>query len=97
MKKVFCGYLIARRKRHLDTTAICAAAREEGVEMYNTPTPETLKIVQQLQEDVKKHYQDHKTKRDVYLLSKANFEFYQHRKSIGYRYSCLGRQWKSTK
>ena len=42
--------------------------------MYNTPTPEALKIVQQLREDLKKHYQDHKTKRDEYLLSKANLE-----------------------
>ena len=74
MKKAFLCYLIARRKYHLDTTVICAAAREKGVEMYNTTTPEALKIVQQLQEDLKEHYRDHKTKRDEYLLSKANLE-----------------------
>ena len=42
--------------------------------MYNTPTPEALKFVKQLQEDLKEHYRDHKTKRDKYLLSKANLE-----------------------
>ena len=42
--------------------------------MYDTTTPETLKIVKQIQEDLKEHYRDHKTKRDEYLLSKANLE-----------------------
>ena len=42
--------------------------------MYNTSTPEALKIVKHLQEDQKEHYRDHKTKRDEYLLSKANLE-----------------------
>ena len=56
MKKAFWGYLIARKKRHLNMTVICAVARKEGVDMYNTPTPEALKIVQQLQEDLKQHY-----------------------------------------
>ena len=74
MKKTFWSYLIARGKLHLDTTVICAAAREEGIEMYNTPTLEAFKIVKQLQEDLKEHYRDHKTKRDEYLLSKANLE-----------------------
>ena len=55
MKKAFWCYLIARN--HFDITVICAATREEGVEMYNTPTPEALKIVQQLRADLKKHYQ----------------------------------------
>ena len=73
-EKAFWCYLIARRKYHLDTTIICAAAREEGVEMYNTTTLEAFKIVQQLWEYLKKHYQDHKTKRDEYLLSKENLE-----------------------
>ena len=50
----------------MDTTMICLAARKEGVDVYNTPTPESLKIIQQLQEDFKQHYQDHKTKRDKY-------------------------------
>ena len=40
--------------------------------MYNTSTPEALKIVKQLQVDLKAHYRDHKTKRDKYLLNKAN-------------------------
>ena len=74
MKKVFWCYLIARRTLHLDTTVICKAAKEEGIEMYNTSTPEALKIVKQLREDLKEHYQDHKTKRDKYLVSKANLE-----------------------
>ena len=51
---------------------ICTAAREEEIEMYNTSTPEALKIVKQLQEDLKEHYRDHKTKRDEYFRSKAN-------------------------
>ena len=72
--KTFCCYLIARRKHHLDTTVICAAAKEEGIDMYNTSTQEAIKIILQLQKDLKKHYQDHKTKRDEYLLSKANLE-----------------------
>ena len=42
--------------------------------MYNTSNTEALKILQQLREDLKKHYHDHKTKRDEYLLSKANLE-----------------------
>ena len=74
MKKAFWCYLIARRKLNLDTSVICVAAREEGIEMYNTPTPEALKIVKQLQEDLKEHYRDHKTKRGEYLLSKTNLE-----------------------
>ena len=45
MKKVFWCYLIARRKGHLDSTVICVAAGKEGIEMYNTTTPEALKIV----------------------------------------------------
>ena len=49
-----------------------ATAREEGIEMYSTSTPEALKIVKQLQEALKEHYRDHNTKRDEYLLSKAN-------------------------
>ena len=31
--------------------------------MYNTPTPEAIEIIQQLQEDSKQHYRDHKTKK----------------------------------
>ena len=53
---------------------ICTAARKEGVDVYNTPTPKTLKFVQQIQENLKQHYQDHKTRRDEYLLGKANLE-----------------------
>ena len=74
MKKVCWCYLIVRRNLHLDTTVVYAAAREEGIEMYNTPTPEALKIVKQLQEDWKEHYRDHKTKRDEYLLSKSDLK-----------------------
>ena len=33
MKKTFWRYLIARRNNYLDTTVICTAAREEGIEM----------------------------------------------------------------
>ena len=66
--------LSCKKKPHLDTTVICAAARQEGIEMYNTPTPEALEIVKQLQEEMKENYRDHKTKRDGYLLSKANLE-----------------------
>ena len=43
MKKAFWCYLISGRKRHLDTTGICAEAREEGIKMYNTSTPKALK------------------------------------------------------
>ena len=74
MTKAFWCYLIARRKRHLDTTVICAAAKQEGIDMYITSNTEALKVIQQLREDLKKHYQNHKTKRDEYLLSKANLE-----------------------
>ena len=42
--------------------------------MYNTSTPEALKIVKQLQVDLKEHYRNHKIKRDEYLLSIANLE-----------------------
>ena len=42
--------------------------------MCNTPTPEILKIMKQFREDLKEHYRDHKTKRDEYLLNKANLE-----------------------
>ena len=74
MKKAFWCYLIVRKKHHLDTTVICAAAWEEGIEMYNTATLEELQIVQQIQEDLKEHYQDHKIKQNEYLLSKKNLE-----------------------
>ena len=73
-KKACWCYLIARRKLHLDTTVICAAAREERIKMCNTPTLEALKIGKKLQEDLKKHYRDHKTKRDEYLLSTPNLK-----------------------
>ena len=56
----------------MDTPVICTAAREEKVDTYNITTLKSLKIVQQLQGELKKHYHDHKTKRDEYLLSKAN-------------------------
>ena len=58
----------------MDTTVICAVAREEGIEMYNTPTLAALEIVKQLKEDLKEHYCNHKAKRDEYLLSKANLK-----------------------
>ena len=74
MTKAFWCYLLKRRKRHLDTTVICAVTKQEGIDMYNTSTLEALKIIQQLQKDLKTHYRDHKTKRDEYLLSKANLE-----------------------
>ena len=48
MKKAVQCYLIARRKQHLDTTIICAVARIEGINMYNTLTPEAIKIIQKL-------------------------------------------------
>ena len=37
-------------------------------------TPESLSIAQQPQEVLKEHYQNHKTKRDEYPLSKKNLE-----------------------
>ena len=74
MKKTLWSYLIARRKHHLDTIVIYTAAREEGIEMYNTSTPEALKIEKHLQEDLKEHYHDHKTKRDECLLNKENLD-----------------------
>ena len=49
MKKAFWRYLIAKKERHLDRTIICAAAREEGIKMYNKLNPEALRIVKQLQ------------------------------------------------
>ena len=72
--KAFWCYLPIRRKLQLDTTVICKATKGEGIGMVNTSTPEATKIVQQLQEDLKKHYHDHKTKRDEYVLSKVNLE-----------------------
>ena len=74
MTKAFWCYLLKRRKLHLDTTVICIAAKEEGIDMFNKSTPEANKIVQLLWEDLKKHYCDHKTRRDEYLLSKSNLE-----------------------
>ena len=56
----------------MDTSVICTAAREEGIDIYNTSTIEALNILKQLQVDLKPHYRDHKTKRDEYFLSKAN-------------------------
>ena len=66
------SYLLTRRKYYLDTTMICAVAQKEGIKMYNTLTLEAIKITQQLQEDLKQHYQDDKAKRDKCMLSKAN-------------------------
>ena len=56
----------------MDTSVIFTAAREEGIEMYNISHLEALKIVKLLQVDLKAHYREQKTKRDEYLLSKAN-------------------------
>ena len=72
MNKNFWAILIARRRKHLDTSIICAAAMKEGIDMYNTPTSEAITIVKQIQVDLKAHYRDHQTKQDKYLLSKAN-------------------------
>ena len=44
----------------------------EGIDMYNTLTPKVIKILKQIQVDLKEHYRDHRIKRDKYLLSKAN-------------------------
>ena len=74
MTKACWCYLLKRRKLHLDTTVICTAAKEEGTVMFNTPTSEAIKIVQLLREELKKHYHDHKMRRDEYLLSKATLE-----------------------
>ena len=59
MTKAFWRYLLKRRKLHLDTTVICTAAKEDRIDMFNTSTPEAIKILQLLQEDLKKHYRDH--------------------------------------
>ena len=60
-----------KKENHLDTSVICTAAREGGIEKYNPSTPEAPKIVKLLQVDLKAHYRDHKTKQDEYLLSKV--------------------------
>ena len=62
MNKNFWAYLIARRKKHLDTSVLCAAAKKEGIDMYNTPTLEAANILKQIQVDLKAHYRDHQTK-----------------------------------
>ena len=74
MKKALWCYLLKRRKLHLDTTVICTAAKAEGIDMFNSSTPEAIKVVKHLREELKKHYRNHKTRRDEYLLSKANLE-----------------------
>ena len=74
MTKACWCYLLKRRKLHLDTTVICTAAKEEGIDIFNTPTSEAIKNIQLLQEELKKHYRNHKTRRDEYLLSKENLE-----------------------
>ena len=74
MKKALWCYLLKRRKLHLDTTVICTAAKAEGIDMFNSSTPEAIKVVEHLQEELKKHYRNNKTRRDEYLLSKANLE-----------------------
>ena len=74
MKKTLWCYLLKRRKLHLDTTVICTAAKAEGINMFNSSTPDAIKVVENLREELKKHYRNHKTRRDEYLLSKANLE-----------------------
>ena len=75
MKKALQCYLLKRRKLYLDTTAvICTAAKAEGIDMFNSSTPEAIKVVKKLREELKKHYRNHKTRRDEYLLSKDNLE-----------------------
>ena len=66
------GLLDFKKKKHLDTLVLCAAAMKEGIDRYNTTTPKAVEILKQLQVDLKAHYRDHQTKRDEYLLSKAN-------------------------
>ena len=61
--------------------------------MYNTPTSKALKIIQQLQEDLKEHQQTHKTKRDEYLLTKANLELdtgYKKKSKYNKKYQKVG-------
>ena len=72
MNKNFWAILISRRKKHLDTSVLCAAAMREGIDMYNTSTPKAIEILKQIQVDLKAHYRDHRIIRDEYLLSKAN-------------------------
>ena len=74
MKKALWCYLLKRRKLHLDTTVICTAAKAEGIDMFNSSKLEAIKVVEHLREELKKHYWNHKTRRDEYLLSKANLE-----------------------
>ena len=74
MKKALWCYLLKRRKRHLDTTVICTAAHAEGIDMFNSSTPKAIKVIEHLREELKKHNQNHKTRMDEYLLSKANLE-----------------------
>ena len=56
MKRALWRYLLKRRKRHLDTTVIYTAAKAEGIDMFNSSTPEAIKVVEKLQEELKKHY-----------------------------------------
>ena len=48
MKKALWGYLLKRRKLHLDTTVICTAVKTEGIDMFNSSTSETIKVVEHL-------------------------------------------------
>ena len=48
MNKNFWVILIARRRKHLDTSVLCAAGMKEGIDMYNTPTPEAVTILKQM-------------------------------------------------
>ena len=74
MKKALWCYLLKRRKLYLDTTVICTAAKTVGIDMFNSSTLEAIKVVEHLREELKKHYRNNKTRRDEYLLSKANLE-----------------------
>ena len=82
-----------KKDKSVGCTSVCAEAREEKVDIYNITTLEALKIVQQLQGELKKHYQDHKTKRDEYLLSKANLDASNEEKANATRNIKKGERW----
>ena len=64
MKEALWCYLLKRRKLYLDITIICTAAKAEGIDMFNSSTPEAIKVVEKLREELKKHYWNHKNRRD---------------------------------
>ena len=72
MKLSYWSYLLRRRHRNLNTTAMCAAALKNEIDMSDVPTIEVMATIKSLRNNMKQHYKEDNSRRDEFLLNQAN-------------------------